>query len=61
MLQVHHLSLQSVLHHIHQGQLISQVLQEERRGGATGGGSAEEKRMVKGTNPMSVGIGFHCN
>lgn len=38
MLQVHHLSLETILHHIHQSQLVSQVLSRggaERRGEMT--------------------------
>ena len=31
MLEVHHLSFEFILHHIHQSQLISQILPEGRR------------------------------
>lgn len=32
MLQVHHLSLETILHHIHQSQLITQVLSRGQKG-----------------------------
>lgn len=31
-LQVHHLSLETILHHVHQSQLVSQVLSREGQG-----------------------------
>lgn len=31
-LQVHHLSLETILHHVHQSQLVSQVLSREGEG-----------------------------
>lgn len=35
MLQIHHLSFQLVLHHIHQGELISQLLRQHQRSAAS--------------------------
>lgn len=41
MLQVQHLSFQLVFHHIHQGQLISQLLHSNRRQNSQGHSGSE--------------------